>query len=59
MGNASPLADAFDPERADIMYPSPGVALTAAHLDLGRDDYYGTAVGLRDVEDSPYLTPKR
>lgn len=59
LGTGSPLTDSLDPERADILYPSPGINLTDAHLDRGHDDYYGTALGLRDVEDSPYLTAKR
>ena len=59
LANASPYSDPFDPQRADILYPSPGIALGDAHLDPGHDDYYGTAVGLRDVEDSPYLTAIR
>jgi hypothetical protein len=59
LGMGSPATDKFDPERADVMYPSPGINLTDAHIDPGHDDYYGTAVGLRDVADSPYLTAKR
>ncbi len=58
LANGSPYSDPFDPQRADILYPSPGIGLMEAHLDLGHDDYYGTAVGLRDVEDSPWLTAK-
>jgi hypothetical protein len=58
LGNGSPVTDKYDPERADVMYPAPGIALRDAHLDPGHDDYYGTVIGLRDVEDSPYLTPK-
>lgn len=58
LGNGSPITDPYDPERADIMYPSPGINLVDAHLDRGHDDYYGTLVGLRDMEDSPYLTAR-
>ena len=59
LGAGSPITDPYDPERADVMYPSPGINLTDAHIDPGHDDYYGTTVGLRDVEDSPYFTPKK
>lgn len=59
LANGSPLTDELDPERADVLYPSPGIPLTAARLDPGHDDYYETGLGLRDLADSPYLTARR
>lgn len=47
-----------DPERFDVLFPSPGVPLRDKHLDLGRDDYYETPVGTRDLARSPFLTPR-
>jgi hypothetical protein len=58
LADGSPVTDGLDPERADIMYPYPGLDLSEAHLDPGHDDYYETRVGLRDLADSPYLTPR-
>ncbi|HUR13936.1 MAG TPA: hypothetical protein VM097_05545 [Mycobacteriales bacterium] len=59
LANGSPVTDSLDPERADILYPSPGIGLLDAHLDPGHDDYFETAIGLRDLADSPYLTKGR
>jgi hypothetical protein len=58
LGNASPTADSLDPERADLMYPAPGIALSQAHLDPGHDDYVGATTAIRDLLKSPYLTGK-
>lgn len=57
LGTASPFADDIDPERADVMFPAPGVRLDEAHLDRGHDDYFETVAGLRDLADSPWLIP--
>lgn len=59
LGNGSPITDSVDPERVDVMYPSPGATLKQSHLDLGHDDYYETPLPLRDVANSPWLTPRK
>jgi hypothetical protein len=58
LANASPTTDSLDPERADLMYPSPGIPLSQAHLDPGHDDYVGATAAIRDLLKSPYLTAK-